>query len=228
MSDPRDGVVQHEALIARLVNDLAPTQRLWGPLARAALWIGVVLASACVFALFGDSAAMIRRLSAAPDMWLAFLGSILTALLAAIAVFELSLPDRNGAWALAPAPALLLWIGASGAGCLRDWLAPETHVAGLDEAKDCLIFIVLVSAPLSVLLMFMLRRAHPLRPGLVSAVGGLAVAAATASLLNLFHPFDAAATDLLVHFAAVGVVVALNVKFGAPFLQKSADVSLAQ
>jgi hypothetical protein len=223
MSDPVGSAVRNEKLIARLVDDLAPVPRLWSPLVRAALWIGVVLAVACVMVLFADNSATMRRLLAAPDMWLAFVGSTLTALLAAVAVFQLSLPDRKSAWALAPIPALLLWIGASGAGCLRDWLVAGTHVADLNEAADCLVFMVFFSAPLSILLVLMLRRAHPLRPNLVCAVGGLAVAAATATLLDLFHPFDAAATDLLIHLLAVAVVVALNVKFGASFLRKDAE-----
>ena len=57
-------------------------------------------------------------------------------------------------------------------------------------------FIVFVSVPLAVALVLMLRRACPLRPGLTATLGGLASAAAAATLLNLFHPFDVAATDL--------------------------------
>jgi hypothetical protein len=38
----------------------------------------------------------------------------------------------------------------------------------------------------------------------------LAVAAASATLLNLFHPYDAAATDLTVHAAAVAIVILAN------------------
>jgi hypothetical protein len=40
-------------------------------------------------------------------------------------------------------------------------------------------------------------------------MGGLAVAATAASLLWLDHPFDAGLADLLVHAAAVALVVAL-------------------
>jgi hypothetical protein len=41
------------------------------------------------------------------------------------------------------------------------------------------------------------------------------VAAAAATLLNFFHPFDAAATDLLVHVFAVGLVVVVSRSVGA-------------
>jgi hypothetical protein len=98
---------------------------------------------------------------------------------------------------------------------------PDTHVAELGEARDCLIFIVSLSVPLSVLLFLMLRRACPLQPGLTAAVGGLAVAAAAATLLNLFHPYDAAATDLTVHAAAVALVVVANRALGGRIFTES-------
>ena len=45
---------------------------------------------------------------------------------------------------------------------------------------------------------------------MLALVSGLAVAAASATLLNLFHPYDAAATDLTVHAMAVTVVILTN------------------
>ena len=46
----------------------------------------------------------------------------------------------------------MLWVGASGFGCLRVWVAPQSHVAVMGEARDCLMFIVSLSVPLSALL----------------------------------------------------------------------------
>jgi hypothetical protein len=143
-------------------------------------------------------------------VWLAVTGSALTAILAAFAAFQLSLPDARRAWALLPVPATLLWIVASGFGRLRVWFVPGTHAADLSEARDCLIFIIGLSVPLSALLVIMLRRGCPLQPGLTAATAGLAAAAAAATLLNFFHPFDAAATDLAVHVLAVSLVIAGN------------------
>jgi hypothetical protein len=158
--------------------------------------------------------ALWERIVAAPDMWLAVFGSAATAVLAAIAAFELSLPDASRAWAWLPLPGAILWVTASGFGCLRVWFLPDTHVAVLGEARDCLIFILSLSVPLSALLFLMLRRACPLQPGFTAAVGGLAVAAAAATLLNFFHPYDAAATDLTVHAIAVALVVVANRALG--------------
>jgi hypothetical protein len=74
-------------------------------------------------------------------------------------------------------------------------------------------FIIGVSIPLSVLMFVMLRRACSLQPGLTAVIGGLATAAAAATLLNFFHPFDAAATDLAVHACAVALVIIANWAF---------------
>lgn len=200
----------HDQLIAGLARDLEPVKRLHRPLTRALIWLGVVVAIAVALSAFADVDAMWQRLTAAPDLWLAVIGSAGTAIFAAIAAFELSLPDAPRAWAVLPLPAAIVWIAASGLGCLRTWIAPQTHVATLGEARDCLIFIVALSVPLSALLLAMLRRAYPLNLGLTAAVGGLAVAAAAATLLNFFHPYDAAATDLAVHAVAVAIVIAAN------------------
>jgi hypothetical protein len=203
----------HDSLIRDLAADLKPVRRLWRPTLRALGWLGVVAAIALGLAVFADVHALWER-AAAPDMWLAVFGSAATAVLAAIAAFELSLPDAPRAWAWLPLPGALLWVTASGFGCLRVWFLPDTHVAVLGEARDCLIFIISLSVPLSALLFVMLRRACPLQPGLTAAVGGLAVAAAAATLLNFFHPYDAAATDLTVHAIAVALVVVANRALG--------------
>jgi hypothetical protein len=206
--------MSHDQLITSLAGNLRPVRRLQPPLMRALAWLVVFAALAVALGAFANLDAVWQRISAAPDLWLAVVGSTLTAILAAIAAFELSLPDAPRAWAVLPLPAALLWVGASGFGCLRDWIAPQSHVAVMSEARDCLIFIVLLSVPLSALLLTMLRRACPLFPGLTAAIGGLAVAAAAATLLNFFHPYDAAATDLVVHAVAVALVIATNRALG--------------
>ena len=208
----------HERLISDLATDLAPVRRLRPPSVRALAWLAVVVATAIVLAMIADLSALGHRLIAAPDMWLSVTGSTLTAILAAIAAFQLSLPDARRAWALLPLPAALLWIVASGVGCLRTWFVPGTHAADLSEARDCLIFIVGLSVPLSALLIIMLRRACPLQPELTALIAGLASAAAAATLLNFFHPFDAAATDLTVHVFAVAIVIAANRAFSGRLL----------
>jgi hypothetical protein len=206
--------IDHDALIRDLVANLVPVRRLRSPTARALMWLAAVVALAFVLAAFSDVSAVVRRLTAAPDMAIAGLGSASTAVLAALATFQLSVPGHSRSWALLPLPAVFVWVAASGAGCLRSWLIPDVHLATMNEEKDCLLFIVGLSVPLSVLLIVMLRRAFPLDPGLIAVLAGLASAAAAASLLSLFHPFDASATDLAVHALAVCLVVGANRVFG--------------
>jgi len=207
----------YDRLIGTLGAELRPVRRLAPPLLRAGLWLGLVAVFAAGLAAVSDMDAFVRRLTAAPDMWLAVAGSTLTAIAAAVAAFELSVPDRRAAWAWLPVPPLALWIAASGLGCLRNWIVPGTHTAAVNEAGDCLVFILGLSIPLGAVLLLMLRRAFPLRPDLTAVTGGLAVAAAAATLLNFFHPFDAAATDLSVHALAVLIVIVVGHMVGHRF-----------
>jgi hypothetical protein len=178
------------------------------------LWLTVVLALAVVLGFFADMPAISTRLMAVPDMWLAVLGSTMTAVLAAFATFQLALPDRSPWWGLSPLPGLALWIGASGLGCARSWLVPGTTDISMAESSHCMMFIVVISAPLSVALFFMLRRGYSLYPTLTGGMAGLAIAAAAATLLNFFHPYDAALDDLLIHATAVLLVVVANRAIG--------------
>jgi hypothetical protein len=210
---------RHEDIIRSLIADLEPVRPLPPPGRRALLWLVVVAALAFMLAAVADRPAALARLTAAPDIWLAASGSALTMVLAAIAAFQLSLPDRSRLWALLPVPAALLWLGASGAGCLRVWLVPGTHAAVLDDSKDCIAFILALAVPLSALLLAMLRRGHTLQPGLTAVVAGFASAAAAATLLVLFHPYDASATDVTVHVIAVALVIIANRAPGGRLLQ---------
>ena len=204
MSTSSNSNSSHERLISYLADDLAPVRRLRPPGVRALTWLAVVVATGIVLAAFADLSALVHRLGGARDMWPLLTGSdIYREILAAIAAFQLSLPDARRIWALLPLPAALLWIIASGVGCLRNWLVPDTHAADLPRARDCFILIVGLAVPLSAVLIVMLRRACSLQPELTALIAGLASAAAAATLLNFFHPFDATATDLAVHAVAV-------------------------
>jgi len=208
----------HDRLIATLGAELAPVRRLRPPWQRTLAWLcAVALIAVVLFARYG-SASMLARWAGAPDLGWAGLGAALTAVAAAWAAFALGVPGRRTAWAWLPLAPALLWIGASGLGCLRSWVAPATHIASAHEAGDCLFFIIGFSLPLSALLIGLLRRACPLRPVLTAVLVGLASAAASASLLEICHAFDAAATDLLMHAVAVAVVVAANAALGGRLL----------
>ncbi len=211
-----------DVLILHLGADLRPVRRLRAPLVRAAGWLGLVAAVGVVLASRADMPEMCHRLGYVPDMWLAVTGSTLTTVLAAVAAFQLSLPDRRTAWALLPLPALGLWVVATGIGCLRAWVIPDAHPATIVEARTCFTFIVGLSIPLSIAMILMIRQACPLRPNLTAMTAGLAVAAGSATLLNFFHPYDAGATDIAVHVIAIGLVIGLNRLFGGRLLEPAA------
>jgi hypothetical protein len=217
MSAPVDRQ-DHDALIQQLTGDLAPVKPLAPPFWRALIWIAVVAAIAFVAAMATDRHAIAHRLMAEADMWLAVVGSTLTAILAAYAAFQLCLPDRSSYWALLPLPAALLWIAASGAGCLRVLRIAGTRPPTVGDERDCLLIIIALSIPLSLLLLVMLRKGHTLLPGLTTLTAGLAAAAASATLLMFFHPFDATASDLIAHGVAVVTVVACVRYFGGRIL----------
>lgn len=197
-----------ELLIARLAASAGPVRRLRPPLLRAALWLAAVAAAlALAILIFADLGIFARRASDS-KLALELTGTLLTGILATIAAFELSLPDRSARWALLPLPSLALWIGASGYSCWRHWISYGPGGWQIGESANCFRFILGVSVPLAVSLLWLLRRAKPLTPVRVAAMGGLGVAGIAAFALQFFHPFDVTFMDLGVHAVAVAIVVA--------------------
>lgn len=215
MAEPR----LPESLIQSLGEQLTPVRRLPPPWRRALGWLTVVAVIAATLLVCHGAGQMIERWTAEPDIAVAGFGAVMTTVCAAWAAFSLGVPGRSWRWVLLPLPWLLLWVGASGLGCLHDWLGPSAHIAQFNEASDCLIFIIGFSVPLSILLIVLLRRAYPLRPALTATMVGLASAAASAALLEIFHAFAVAATDLLTHALAVAIVVLVNALMGGRLLR---------
>ncbi|MEW9572278.1 NrsF family protein [Rhodanobacter sp. Si-c] len=209
-ADPRQ-----QSLIVSLGAGLTPVRRLRSPWLRMLVWALLVAVIAALLLWHSGATAMLRRWAGAPDLAWATVGAVLTAVGAAWAALALAVPGRSRAWAWLPLPGALLWIGASGLGCLQPWLAPGTTIASAYQSTvHCLTFIVVISIPLSALLLWLLRRACPLRPALTACLLGLASAAASAALLAIFHPFESTVSDLLVHGLAVTIVVAINAAWG--------------
>lgn len=205
----------HQALIASLGAELTPVRRLSPPWLRMLGWLALVAIAAAGLLLHFGTAPMLQRFADVPELGWATAGAVFTAIGAAWAACALAVPGRSAAWTWLPVPGALVWLVASGAGCLRAWLAPPVGVPSTAiPVTHCLVAIVLISVPLSALLVWMLRRACPLRPVRTAVLVGLASAAGSAALLEIFHPYDAAATDFLIHALAVGIVVAANAALG--------------
>jgi hypothetical protein len=211
-----------EELIARLSQDLRPVKPLAPPLLRAAGWIALaVLLVAAFVAAFGPRHDLMERLERPHEVaQLAF--ALLTGVLAAIAAFELSLPDRSRHWALLPLPAAAGWIGSLGLGCLADVARMGPQALVLGTSWGCFRFIVLMGVPLTLSLVWMLRHAGPIRPVPVAALGGLAGAALASVGLSLFHHLDAAAMVLAWHGGTTLLVVLGFVLFGRAWSDRAA------
>jgi hypothetical protein len=201
-------------LIDRLSADLRPVQRLAPPLLRAAGWIGLalLLVAACVL-LVGPRDDLMDRLTR-PHEAAQLVFALATGVLAAIAAFQLSVPDRSRRWALLPLPAAAAWVGSLGMGCLADVAREGPQALVLGTSWGCLRFIVLLGVPLTLSLVWMLRHAGPIRPVPVAALGGLAGAAIASVGLSLFHHLDAAAMVLAWHGGSTLLVVLVFLVFG--------------
>lgn len=213
--------LSHATLIDHLGSTLVPVRRLPPPWWRTFGWLLAVVAIALALLAHYGADDMLQRWAAAPDLKWAALGAAITTICAAWTALALSVPGRRALWAWLPLPGALLWIGASGLGCLRTWFMPNPQAAALQQSANCLLFIVGLSIPLSALLIVLLRRACPLRPMLTAVMVGLASAAASACLLEIGHAHDSAATDLLTHVLAVVLVIAINAAMGGRLLSKA-------
>lgn len=183
------------------------------PAVRAILWMDAVLLVAAGFALAGKPPAL--HLGAADGwIWLTLAGSGLTAVLAALAAFHLCAPKNNQAWTLLPVPAIVLWAAASCLGYLTMPAGADAQGDTPAEALECLGFLLTTGLPLFALIVLLLWRAAPAAPRHVLAMGGLASAAAAASLLTLVHPHDSPALDLCAHAAAIVVLLGIAAAVG--------------
>ena len=200
-------------LIGDLSADLKPVRRLAPPWLRALYWLAAVLCLALVLIAIRIAFNWNGQPEVDPYVIPGALASGVTALLAAFAAFELSLPDRSNAWVLLPLPALAVWVAINGLGCVASLANPAVQ-SGMPQFFSCLAIILALSIPLSVATIVMVRRARPLRPLPVAILGGLAASAAGATLLLLVHPHDSAVLDLCSHALAVIVVVGINALIG--------------
>ncbi len=197
-------------LIESLVANAAPVGRLRPPVARAVGWL---LFAALMLALLAvshevrpDLALRLRQ----PEFIIGIAASLATAVLAAIASFIVSIPDRSRSWLLLPMPAVLVWVSTIGYGCLNNWVSLQPGGLPLGDEAGCLALLVLTGVPLSLAMLIMLRHAALLAPTRVAISGGLAVAAVTATALSIFHNHDASAIILIWNFGTAVLLVALG------------------
>jgi hypothetical protein len=214
-------------LIDTLVECATPVRRLRPPVVRAALWLafaGLVLALIAVG--HGVRADLMERLDE-PKFVVSIGGALATGILATVAAFMISLPDRSRWWLMLPLPGLAMWITTIGYGCFADWVSPGPDGIRLGEEVRCLALLVLTSVPLALALAAMLRYAALVRGSTVAMMGGLAVAAITASALSLFHSHDATVLILVWNLGTTAVITGLGSLFGQGMFRWMASRQLA-
>lgn len=205
-------------LIEILCADAKPVRRLRPPLLRAALWLLVAaLVLLALAALLGARSDLAERLHQ-PVFAAALAGSLMTGVLAGVAAFHLSLPDRSRLWLLLPLPALVLWVSTTGYGCLTDWVSLAPDGVRLGTTLECLATLAMASLPPFLVLLVMLRHAARLHPTVVAMMAGLASAGIAATALSLFHELDATVMVLVWNLGAAALLVALGGIFGPSLL----------
>jgi len=207
-------VIMTPDLIESLVAGAKPVRRLRPPAARAVLWLLFALAIVSLLAVSHGLRPDLGARLGQPLFVTGLAASLLTGVLAAVAAFIVSLPDRSRLWLLLPAPALALWVSTIGYGCLTDWVEIGADGLRLGEAVDCFATLVLISAPLSLAILVMLRYTALLEPARAAAMGALAVSAIAAMALSLFHSLDATVMVLMWNLGIAALFVGLANLFG--------------
>lgn len=201
-------------LIATLATNLEPVRRLRPPLVRAGGW---VLLAVAIIAMLGVAHGLRNDIGLRlhePVFATTLAAGLATGVLAAIAIFYASQPDRSLRWLLFPVPPLVLWVSTVSYGCLTNWVSIGAAGIQLGETARCFATLLLTSVPLALAMYMMVRRAAPLRPTLVCAAGGIAIGGFTAAALSLLHELDASAMVLIWTLATTAIFAALGAIMG--------------
>lgn len=201
-------------LIDSLVANARPVRRLRPPVLRAAAWLLFAALMLVLLAVSHDMRPDLAVRLRQPEFVIGIVASLATGVLAAVAAFLLSVPDRSRMWLLLPLPALLVWVSTIGYGCLVSWVGLPPGSAPFGDEAGCFALLVLTGVPLSLAMLIMLRHAALLAPARVGLSGGLAVAAVTATALSIFHAHDASVIILIWNFGTAALLVALGGVFG--------------
>jgi hypothetical protein len=205
-------------LIDSLVDSATPVRRLAPPLLRTCIWLALaafILALLCVaHGVRPDLPMRLRQ----PIFVFSMVGALATAVLAAFASFKLNLPESPRWWVLLPLPGFAMWVSTIGYGCLTDWISMNPNGIQLGEAARCFATLVMTSVPLSIAMAVMLRFAAPLRPTIVSAAAGLAIAAMTSFALSLLHNLDASIMILIWNLGIAALIAGMASALGRPLL----------
>ncbi len=198
-----------ETVIDKLAADLRPVKPLRRPGMRALIMLAAIAAAGgTAIALVGDMGALRQRYAGREALLMLEMAAIAgTGALAVVAAFIVSIPGGSKRWLAAPLPFFAAWLLLSGLGCYADPARRGPIPGEAGESAHCLLFILATSALLTPVLVWLLAKARPIDPLPVALLGGLGAAAASAFVLQFFHPFAVTFVDLAVHLLAMFIVV---------------------
>jgi len=195
-------------LIERLAGRAEVVKPIGSPLKRTALW---ALLAAVLVALVSTSFGVRPhwwKTMADPGESIEFFASVLTGLCAAYAAFQISVPGRSGSWAWLPALPLALWLAGIGVGCVGDFEAMGLAAFGFQmHSGECARAILVMSLPLGLVMVLMVRHAGVVRPGPTAMLAALSAAAFSSAGVSLFHTGETSLMSLVWHG---GMVAALS------------------
>jgi len=198
-------------LIDQLAARAAPVRPLPPPGRRALRWIVFVVAVIAAMTIVSGLRSDLFDALSTPSVAVEWMASALTGLFAAYAVFQVSVPGRSSRWAWLPVAPLMVWLGGLGLGCLGDWARLGMQAFAFDRhGAECFGAITMISLPLILILLLMVRHAGAVRPVLTALLGALSAAALSAAGVSLIHDGETALMVLLWHVGAIAVLVLLG------------------
>ena len=205
-------------LIEQLAAEAVPVQPLPPPWWRTLAWLGVSVALALLMVvLLGWRGAPPHDLAQPGGGW-SWWGSVATGALAALAVFQVSIPGRSPAWAWLPLPAVAAWFVGMGWGCLAETGADGGHLALGLGSWHCALAITLVSTPMLLVMLVLVRHAGALRPVRTATLAMLSAAGLSSAAISLVHGHESPALTLVWHGGVVLVLCVAAWLSGRPLL----------
>lgn len=202
-------------LIDQLSARVSPVRRVSSPMRRTLAWLALALLVIAVILSYFDVRTGWARVMASPDASIEWAMSLLTGVLAAYAVFQVSVPGRNPRWAWLPVPAAVLWVAGIGLGCMHE-IAREGSAAVVFRAgpMECLRDITMISIPLGLVLLLMVRHAGVVRPASSAWLAMLSAAALSSSAVSVIHRDGESSLMVLIwHVGAVLLLSLLSLLF---------------
>ena len=199
----------HQQLIKQLSNEMQPVKPLAPVGNRILKWIALALPLAIVSSVFVH-----RGLTdwTQPGAGVALAQLVLAMTIGIAAVWNaltLLIPGR-------PTIPTVRFVLAGGLWLLLNIMSIPAHppTPTHDHGTFCYLFLMVVSAPMVITLLWTLRRSGGLYSQKSLLMAGISVAAWSVSLLSLCHPVQQDRGDLTLHFAAVATIIGITMIIG--------------